>query len=204
MKKIILGLFIIVVLIIVGYWVFFRGNTEERNQDQISGLINENANDGTVTYRSEEYGFNVQIPVEFSIENQALPSDGKMLSQVLLWRKNQNTSQDARRDTPNGFNTSADDRAYLTIYSNINQLVAESAPQDFLTWHDDISSSQVITEKQTMTLGENTTIFTHEINGLEGATGQYLYFFNDDYIFVLESNDVPRDELLNIGKAFKF
>ena len=152
-------------------------------------------------FTSNEYNFSFEYNSDFSYFED--PTLGDAIKSYTFKKINSNTSEEVNRDTPNGFNTSADDTMGLNIYENTNQLDSNNI-EEFISWYeqDNISPSSGISGTPSVKkLGNNMVIEAIIADGID-SFGRGIFFINDNYIVVIESDDVPKDEMYEIGNSF--
>lgn len=208
-KSLIFGtvIIIIVVLCIVNYFLFISKedssiikNTESENNNLFYFGSNKTTEGGLLFY-SDYYKFSFNTESNFSY-SEYTPMDSA-LNSYLFSRINNNTSEESNRDTPNGFNTSADDRMLVSVYSNEQGLISGNIDV-FQLWLETISPGKDINGFLSVYNFSNTSaIEAVTVEGINSFS-QSLYFFSEDYIIEISSPDVPKDELYNIANSFKW
>ncbi len=158
---------------------------------------------GIQTYESKEYGFKINMPISFSYqiaENDYRYYPG-ILTTIDFREINPDTSEVKNRETPNGFNTSADNILTLLIYPNSDKLTSSEIEQ-FKVWHDQALIGHGIQSIDEVSYGDNQILYSIENNGVGDAAGRYYYLFSEDNIIVITSNDVSKDVMEEIVSSF--
>ncbi|MFA5107204.1 MAG: hypothetical protein WC497_02640 [Patescibacteria group bacterium] len=196
---------IIVLSVVLGAWLFSVGKAKTDQSDHVS--VNQAKTNtvwrtdgqtaGGTRYVSEQYDFSLTLPASFS--NSVEPAFGQEKLGIRFSRPNANTNEQPNRDTPDGFNTSADDRIYLRVFTNPDHLAATQGDMVRAWINEHMPSELSIKLFENRMFGGNAVIFTHQENGIAGAIGQYIYFFSTEIILVIDSGDVPQAELQAIA-----
>lgn len=140
--------------------------------------------------------------IQFSLPTTWRVEQGESSSTVvtlIFQRKNEDTDENSRRDTPNGFNTAVQDNGGLDIYSNRENVRIET-PQIFQQWHDAAVAGRQIEKMQQQTVGHLTLFYAQESDGVQ-STGQYYYFATPSYIFVFGTDDIPDADMTAIFRS---
>lgn len=196
---------IITLSVILGAWLFAVSKAKSDQSDYVSlnqpltnnvWRVDSQTADST-RYVSEQYDFSLALPASFS--NSVEPAFGQEKLGIRFSRPNANTSEEHNRNTPDGFNTSADDRIYLRVFTNPDHLAATQGDMVRAWINEHMPSELSIKLFENRIFGGNAVIFTHQENGIAGAIGQYIYFFSTEIILVIDSGDVPQEELQAIA-----
>jgi hypothetical protein len=151
------------------------------------------------THQFKIYGFQISLPSEYAYQEYS-----KLNSEIITYklsRSNQNTSEQKNRQTPTGFNTSAEDIILLSLYQNENHYNELTPISTIKYWIAQTESGErpiISLEKLAATRPE---YYAEQANGVGGAIGQYFYIITPKYIFVLRSNDVSKEELETINQS---
>lgn len=175
-------------------------NNDTANNSQLKfAFDSSNSGNGRLAFTSELYHFSIATPSEYGY--LVNPDTGEELGSFTLTRTNKNTSEEPNRDTPNGFNTSADDRIGVTVFENNQDVTLDSLP-GFISWQEMAQSSA----------GIEGSAITHAFslaNAIEAITAsgidafsRSIYFVNDAYVVEISSADVPKGELYEIANTF--
>jgi hypothetical protein len=205
MNKRTISLIVGLVVICIGvlWFVFDRngGNSTNSNTSPKLGLHFVSSDDDVnALYESDIHGFSVVVPTTFSLGDN--PDRDKTQSSSVFRRDNSDTSDQPNRDTPNQFNTSADDILTIDVSP-----YGESAEPIF-PYNAELISAYSATKgaPNTVVAGEEVTIDTHqairtiEADGID-SKGQYYYLESKGYLLVISSDDVARVEIEAIIKS---
>ena len=211
-----LGLTVSTILILVaigGYFLYARShpdrNTSAQNQntntaniantqDFTYALAETVTTDGQKEFASTAYDFSFIAPDEFKYGFNGSTPDPQTL---MITRPNADTSETSHRDTPNGFNTAADDRMTVNIMTNDRRIMANDITT-FTSWYDAEFPTTPMKQAPTVkNLGNNTVFETIEADGI-GSFGRNIYVLGNDYIVQFSSDDVPKDELYSMAATF--
>ncbi|MFA5107178.1 MAG: hypothetical protein WC497_02510 [Patescibacteria group bacterium] len=197
---------ILVLSVVLGAWLFAVSRAKTEPSDQISLSQTQadpafrplNSAGQTTAYISARYGFSLVVPSEFSY--QVVPPIKTESLLVRFSRTNKNTSEGHNRNTPDGFNTFADDVMHLAVYTNDENISSDQWGR-LAPWIERNMPGETIVRNETRVVGLNTIVLTHQGNGVGGAVGQYLYFITSNEILVLISNDVSEETLMTIAES---
>lgn len=200
-------IFLILAFVLIGY--LYRENLMNSNTnanehntetETFDGLMTTPLPLGKIRYEHSTLGFTIELNETFSYRFNESQKDE---ATFVFSRPNLETREDQRRDTPNGFNTSAEDRLTIRIFPNTEHLTAMSPLSDFSEWHNSAIQDQTITNSAQENIGRKNAIFTLEHDGIN-STGQYFYLFSGASIFSIGSDDIPKSELDVIAQSFSF
>ncbi|MDP2685503.1 MAG: hypothetical protein Q8P20_10835 [bacterium] len=164
-------------------------------------FIKKSNDNGQLKFSSEFYNFYFMTTSEY--EYSAYPILGAELESYMLERINSDTSEQVNRDTPNGFNTAADDRIGLIIYLNDQGITVDDVDA-FQSWQETASPSSGISETPVVKRFTNVrAIEAITASGID-AFSRTFYFISDDYIIEISSADVSKEELYEIADSFNW
>lgn len=179
-----------------------NASASTNTNDGLHDFTSEATANGKVFFQNVVYGFAFIMDTGFSVV--PYQTSGSELSSYILTRKNTNTSETPNRDTPNGFNTAADDSIGVQVYSNDRNLSTDDLAS-FKSWQSagNIGSS-TDAEPTVQRLGNNTVIESIVTTGIAGELSRYLYIIQRGYIIAIGSRDVPKKELYDMASSFVF
>jgi len=156
-------------------------------------------NSDSTKFTSTRYDFSFVAGSEYGyIENS---TSGSEVAAYTFSRINSNTSEEQNRDTPNGFNTSVDDRLGVVVYRNTQHISLDNLA-DFVSWQESVSpSAGIVGSAATHEFTSNTAIEAITAGGID-SEGRDLFFVSDSYIIDFSSSDVPKDEMYDIANSF--
>jgi hypothetical protein len=205
------GLYITLAVAVVIAAVAYIAGSVNKNNDEVSAkktVTNQttsafvvNPTSDGLAFTSALFNFSFTTGSEYGyLENSTASTE---LASYVLNRENENTSEQPNRDTPNGFNTSVDDRIGVTVFQN-NQHITLDNLAEFISWQELVTPSADINGSAT------THVFTLN-NAIEAITAggiddfsRCIYFINDSYIVEIGSADVSKDELYDIANTFEW
>ncbi len=196
-QKIALAMSIIFVVVLGSVWLVLRGLEMKPNQtaNTTSGLhFQETKSDGRALYESEIHQFSLLVPTVFSLDGNSERDSEK--TTYSFRRVNQNTSEESNRDTPNGFNTAANDLFVIEV------IPRPETGESIFPYNNELLSARLamldipmdILSGEETTVGDHHTIRAITSSGIDARQESY-YLESEKYWFILSSSDVGRSEL---------
>jgi len=175
-------------------------SSEQKRQSDIFKLTKKDQN-GNKIYESNVYNFSITLNKTFSYRLELDEVDtSNMKFSISFFSPNDNTSDKVNRDTPNGFNFSADNALGLHIYDN-SQNINASEILKFKNWYKGNVIGRGIINFEQDEINDKQVLILLESDGID-SIGQYFYFFREKYIFVLGSDDFTKQEIFAITNSF--
>jgi len=206
----IISLIIIVILVGAVLWLFLQDKTTTTSELNINinqntaistDLFETSTNGINKTFTSQAYNFTFTTDFDFSYFVNPLVD--QELASYTLTRPNSNMGLDQQRDTLNKFNTAAEDRIMIEVFTNDKNLSITDSSAVTAWQRDAMPAAGISGDASAHVFAHETAIEALLADGID-SFGRGLFFINDTYIVVVMSDDVPKDGLYAIADTFKF